>query len=69
MSIVDVSSGNSQLLSDYREALIEAYELGENIKRLYNIIPPKVLHDLKFVNTTHRNPKGYPKVTLGLTIS
>jgi phage head maturation protease len=35
-------SGNSALLLRYREVLIEAYELGEDIKILYSIIPPTV---------------------------
>jgi hypothetical protein len=60
---------NSQLLLEYREALIKAYNLGEDIKELYGIVPPKVMYDLEFENTTHRNPMGYPKVILGLTIS
>jgi len=36
-------SGNSQLLNDYQAALMTAYSLGEEIKDLYNIIPPKIL--------------------------
>ena len=36
-------SGNSQLLNDYREALINAYSLGEEIFELYSIVPPKVI--------------------------
>jgi hypothetical protein len=36
-------AGNSQLLIDYRDALILAYGLGENIKELYGIIPPKCI--------------------------
>jgi hypothetical protein len=49
-------SGNSQLLIDYRETLIKAYELGEDIKKLYGIVPPNLLFDTDFVNTTHRDP-------------
>ena len=37
--------GNSQLLIGYREALIKAFELGEDIKKVYGIVPPKALHD------------------------
>jgi hypothetical protein len=37
--------GNSQLLMDYREALIKAYKLGEDIKKVYGIVPPKVYSD------------------------
>lgn len=62
------NSGNSQLLIDYREALIEAYKLGEDIKTLYGIVPPKVLYDTEFENTTHRNPLGY-EVMLVLTVN
>ena len=36
-------SGNSQLLNDYREALINAYSLGEEMFELYSIVPPKVI--------------------------
>ena len=36
-------SGNSQLLNDYRAALINAYSLGEEIFDLYSIVPPKVI--------------------------
>ena len=36
-------SGNSQLLNDDREALINAYSLGEEIFDLYSIVPPKVI--------------------------
>jgi hypothetical protein len=61
--------GNSQLLIDYREALIEAFALGEEIKRLYNIVPPKVIFETDFVNTTHRDPKGYPMVHLALQVN
>ena len=38
------NSGNSVLLIEYREALIKAYELGNAIKDVYGIVPPKVLH-------------------------
>jgi hypothetical protein len=40
-----VSRGNYQLLMNYRKALIYAYDLGENIKELYGIVPPTVLFD------------------------
>lgn len=36
-------SGNSQLLNDYRVARINAYSLGDEIKDLYSIVPPKVI--------------------------
>jgi hypothetical protein len=38
-------TGNSQLLMDYRDAMIKAYALGEDIKETYGIVPPKILHD------------------------
>lgn len=41
----DFRTGNSQLLMDYREALIKAFDLGESIKAVYAIVPPKVMHD------------------------
>jgi hypothetical protein len=63
------TSGNSQLLIDYREALIQAYRLGEDIKGLYGIVPPKALYDAEFPETTHRLPSGYPTITIGLTVN
>jgi hypothetical protein len=63
------TSGNSQLLIDYREALIQAYRLGEDIKGLYEIVPPKALYDAEFPDTTHRSPNGYPMVVIGLTVN
>jgi hypothetical protein len=42
---LEYQSGNSQLLKDYRESLIEAYELGNYIKTVYGIVPPNVLFD------------------------
>jgi hypothetical protein len=36
-------TGNSQLLIDYRKKLVEAFKLGEDIKQVYGIVPPKVL--------------------------
>jgi hypothetical protein len=38
-------AGNSQLLQDYRTTLIEAYQLGNAIKELYGVVPPKALYD------------------------
>jgi hypothetical protein len=40
---LDYKAGNSQLLMDYRAALIKAFELGNDIKELYGIIPPKII--------------------------
>ena len=37
-------SDTAELLKKYREALILAYELGNAIKDVYGIVPPKVLH-------------------------
>jgi hypothetical protein len=34
----------TELLSKYRAALIHAYELGKEVKIVYGIVPPKVLH-------------------------
>jgi hypothetical protein len=38
-------SGNSALLIAYRQKLVEAYKLGEEIKFLYQIIPPTVFNE------------------------
>jgi hypothetical protein len=35
---------SGELLSRYRAALIHAYELGKEVKIVYGIVPPKVLH-------------------------
>jgi hypothetical protein len=61
------SLGNSQLLMDYRAALINAYELGEEIKRDYNIVPPKVLHDKSWPQLDSNYPTN--RFTIGLTVS
>jgi hypothetical protein len=36
-------SGNSQLLTDYRKKLVEAFLLGEQIKQVYGVVPPKAM--------------------------
>ena len=56
------TAGNSQLLQDYRKAILTAYELGEDIKKLYGIIPPKVITDIVW-------KCGDQRVTLGLTVN
>lgn len=38
-------SGNSALLIAYRKALHEAFKLGEDIRKVYSIVPPAVLLD------------------------
>jgi hypothetical protein len=53
-------AGNSQLLQDYRTALIEAYKLGNAIKALYGVVPPKALYD--------DSEESYT-VSIGLTLS
>ena len=53
-------SGYSQLLNDYRVALINAYSLGEEIKDLYSIVPPKVILE--------KVREGY-EVVIGLTVN
>lgn len=45
-------SGNSQLLIEYRKALIKAFDLGEDIKEVYGVVPPKVLHVAQGVHNT-----------------
>ena len=57
-------AGNSQLLLDYRIALIEAYKLGEDIKDLYGVIPPKAIFDT-FATTTEVEHR----VHIGLVIN
>jgi len=55
-------SGNSKLLIEYRKALIEAYEIGESIKEVYGIIPPKVI-------TEHIWKGGNNPIVVGLTVN
>ena len=38
-------SDTAELLKKYRVALITAYELGESIKEVYGILPPKAIID------------------------
>ena len=53
----------AELLKEYRAALINAYELGEDIKTLYPIIPPRVITNQRW------GLEGSNRVQLGLTIS
>ena len=55
-------SGNSQLLIKYREAVTLAYDLGEEIKEVYSIIPPKVI-------TEHIWLHGTNPIVVGLTVN
>jgi hypothetical protein len=52
---------------DYRSALIKAYDLGEDIKILYGIVPPKVLHDKSWPQLDSNYPAN--RFTIGLTVS
>ena len=36
-------NSNSQLLMEYRDALMLAYKLGDSLKQAYGIIPPKII--------------------------
>ena len=38
-------SDTAELLKKYRVALITAYELGQNIRETYGIVPPKAMYD------------------------
>lgn len=58
----DYSGGNSQLLKDYRATLLKAYHLGNDIKEVYGIVPPKVLSEETW------SPTGN-NITIGLVIS
>lgn len=68
-------SGNSQLLNEYRAALINAYCLGEEIKDLYGIVPPKVISEkVKGSHSDLLPDRGYSyvphtEVVIGLTIN
>ena len=61
--------GNSQLIMEYRKVMIKAYDLGEEIKKVYGILPPKVLHDkvwdipldIKGIKANH--------ITIGLAVN
>ena len=64
--IVAYTAGNSQLLIDYRAALIHAYKLGQDIKEIYGIVPPKVISDDQWVlfGETRGN-----NISIGLTVN
>jgi hypothetical protein len=48
-------SGNSQLLIDYRKKLVEAFVLGEEIKAVYGVNPPKaILEDEPLISTNEK---------------
>ena len=51
-------SDTAELLKEYREALIEAYELGKAVKDVYGIVPPKAIIDW-----------DGPTVTIGLQVN
>lgn len=62
----DFKMGNSQLLMDYRTAILEAYRLGEDIKAVYGIQPPKVISE-----KTWDAPRGVSatNIVIGLTVN
>ena len=59
--IVAYTAENSQLLIDYRAALLRAYELGNEVKELYGVIPPKVI--------SYDSNYGVGTVHIGLTVN
>ena len=50
VKLTQYMAGNSQLLVDYRDALINAYRLGESIKEIYGIVPPRCIVESCGVN-------------------
>jgi hypothetical protein len=56
----------AELLKEYSAVLYNAYALGEEIKKVYNIVPPKVL-----INDAWVLPGGAAgnRITLSLNIS
>jgi len=60
----EYTSGNSQLLVDYRDALIKAYSLGEEIKELYGILPPKCIVDSNNNSDLYGNCGGNAVISL-----
>ena len=64
------NSGNSALLIEYREALIKAYGLGNHIKELYGIVPPKVIYNNVLASSVYLK-EGYQgvAVTISLTVN
>ena len=64
------NSGNSALLIEYREALIKAYGLGNHIKELYGIVPPKVIYNSALASSVYLK-EGYQgvAVTISLTVN
>lgn len=63
----EYQAGNSQLIIDYRATLLKAFDLGEEIKKLYGIQPPKAIHTKHWdspVAGIRTNP-----ITVGLTVA
>lgn len=60
----DFTTGNSQLLMDYRKALLEAYKLGEEIKEVYGVVPPKVISEK--ICVMNKTPNH---LVIGLTVN
>ena len=63
-------SDTAELLKKYREALITAYELGQNIRETYGIVPPKVIYNNVLASSVYLK-EGYQgvAVTISLTVN
>ena len=63
-------SDTAELLKKYREALITAYELGQNIRETYGIVPPKVIYNSALASSVYLK-EGYQgvAVTISLTVN
>jgi hypothetical protein len=62
------NSGNSALLIEYREALIKAYGLGNHIKELYGIVPPKVIYNSALASSVYLK-EGYQGVAVTISLN
>ena len=63
-------SDTAELLKKYRAALITAYELGQNIRETYGIVPPKVIYNSALASSVYLK-EGYQgvAVTISLTVN
>jgi len=63
-------SDTAELLKKYRAALVTAYELGQNIRETYGIVPPKVIYNSALASSVYLK-EGYQgvAVTISLTVN
>ena len=61
-------SDTAELLKKYRAALITAYELGQNIRETYGIVPPKVIYNSALASSVYLK-EGYQGVAVTISLN